>query len=87
MAVQTLRVIVCDKCGTDELTHRFTVGFPTGSRRTFDLCGLCSAPLAALGELTVASGRGPKSTKQPVLTIEEVEARRRRGPKKAAARR
>lgn len=95
MAVQTMKVVVCDCCGKDEPTQRYTVTFPTGSRRTFDLCEGCATttPLTALQQLAVANGRGPKGHRQPVLTIDEIKAgvdrERRRGNarKRTAAKR
>lgn len=87
MAVQTLKIVVCDKCGSDGGTDRYTVVFPTGNRRTFDLCGTCAEPLADLTELAVASGRGPKGHSQPVRDEAEIERMLRSGARKARSRR
>lgn len=80
VGVQTVRVTVCDLCGSDEPTEKYSVGFPTGSRRSFDLCGECDEPFRKLEGLLGAAriGRlGPKKHQQPVLTPEEVAKRQR----------
>ena len=77
VAVQTLKVTICDRCGTADPTRRYMLGFPEGKRRTFDLCATCSAPLDEFLDLIeVVGDRGPKQFQQPVLTEREVEAKR-----------
>lgn len=85
VAVQTVRIVVCDKCGTEGGTERYVVSFPAGGRRTFDLCGSCSEPLNELAALLDKLGeRGPKKHQQPVLTQEQLEAQVRKARKKPA---
>ena len=90
MAVKTVKVTYCDRCGADEGTARYSIGFPTGQRRTFDLCETCAEPLAHLADLLGKLGeRGPKHQTQPVLTPEQVAAQLRKvkkPTKKAASR-
>lgn len=80
VAVQTLKVTVCDKCGSDRGdTQRWGISFPGNGRRTFDLCPGCSEPLAEYeGLLERVGSSGPKRHVQPVLSTEEAEARVRR---------
>lgn len=88
MAVKTVKVTYCDRCGADEGTSRYAIGFPTGQRRTFDLCEGCAEPLTHLAGLLDKLGeRGPKHQVQPVLTPEQVSAqlRKARKPAKKAA--
>lgn len=75
MVVKSVRVTYCDQCGTDEPTQRYTVSFPGGGRRSFDLCHECSRPLQELaGLLEKVGDRGPKKHQQPTFTEEQVEA-------------
>ena len=84
MAVKNVRVVICDKCGTDVDTERWTVTFPEGQKRTFDLCPPCAEPLRELTELLDKVGdRGPKTHQQPVLSRDEVAAAVRKAKRPA----
>lgn len=80
VAVQTLKVTVCDKCGSDKGdTQRWGISFPGNGRRTFDLCPHCAEPLFEYEALLERLGAtGPKRHVQPVLSVTEVEARVRK---------
>ena len=87
VAVQTVKVVICDRCGCSEgNTERYSVAFPNAGRRTFDLCPVCAEPLRELATLLDKVGHtGPKRHQQPILTVEEVEARVRRARRKRKA--
>lgn len=82
MVVKSVKVTYCDQCGNEGGTERYTISFPGGGRRSFDLCAACSEPLQELaGLLDKVGERGPKHHQQPVLTEDQIAARVRKARK------
>lgn len=88
MAVQTVRRVVCDKCGDSAGgIERLAVTFPGGNRRTFDLCSGCVAPILELQELLPQMGKtGPRRHAQPVFSEAELDKRVQQAKRRARTR-
>lgn len=83
MVTKTVKIVVCDKCGEDRDTERYSITFPGDGRRSLDLCEKCRAPLEELAALFINSPKpGPRYHGRPVVDEKTVEAQRKKPPKK-----
>ena len=81
MAVKTLRVVECDKCGAKEDLTTYSIG-RGGRPRRVDLCPKHNKQIDQLYELARPVARTGRKPRIPVMTMKEVEEAKKASTKK-----